>query len=234
MKIYIAGILISLLFISSCATLKDSYGPSGLSSAQHAYKEGNYEKAVVILEGHLAQGRLAERYDEAQFLLAESYFQLKDYRQAGGLFRGYVEDFPEGRRVKEASEYLGGINAILAKDQKEIAASYKEEEPPEDDAVSVVILNDHSYTLSPVFVGESGIDSYLVVTGIAFNRGGLPAEGLRIQVTVYSFFEKILDVGYANLGRLGPGEKLPFSVKIPYLKNVSMDRYEIKPLWSER
>ncbi|MBI3991169.1 MAG: hypothetical protein HY350_03360 [Candidatus Omnitrophica bacterium] len=227
--------LILILSISGCATFRTGDPKADLSLARQSYQEGNYERTVVLLEGYRVHGHLTKMSGEEQFLLAEAYYKLKDYQQSGSLFKGYLDNYPRGKRSKEAYEYLNGINKILARDEslirKKPVDGAAKEEPQDIQRANIVIENEHSYTLNPISSGDIGADSYLVITGIAFNNGTLPVNDLRVEITIYNFFEQILDVSYASLGHLDSGDKRPFSVKIPYLKKVAIDRYKIEPLW---
>lgn len=69
--------------------------------AKMYYEQGKYSKASVLLSDVVPIYRNTEKAEEALYLLAMSYFNMKDYLSAGEYFQRYSSNYPRGSKAME-------------------------------------------------------------------------------------------------------------------------------------
>ena len=64
--------------------------------AKKYFDEGKYSRTATLLEDVVQLTRTTSRGEEALYLLAQSYYKLKDYSTASEYFRTYYTTYPKG------------------------------------------------------------------------------------------------------------------------------------------
>jgi tol-pal system protein YbgF len=84
------------------------------SVARHIYEtayvdfvKGNFQSAIIGFRDFVKRFPMTDFSDDAQFMVAQSFFVLGEYPDAIGEFRKVLDDHPSGDRVPEAMYKLG-------------------------------------------------------------------------------------------------------------------------------
>jgi len=64
--------------------------------AKKYYEEGKYSRTATLLEDVVKMTRTTSRGEEALYLLAQSYYKMKDYSTAAEYFKTYYTTYPKG------------------------------------------------------------------------------------------------------------------------------------------
>lgn len=75
--------------------------------AKKAYENRKYVQAITLLEDLQTPMRGTENGEDANFLLAMSYFENKDYINSGVHFKNYYQRYPRGKYAELARFYSG-------------------------------------------------------------------------------------------------------------------------------
>ncbi|MDR1563275.1 MAG: outer membrane protein assembly factor BamD [Dysgonamonadaceae bacterium] len=101
-------ILIVLLFVS-CGeynkVLKSTDYNAKFSYAKKYFEQGKYSRAATLLEDIVPISRNTARGEEALYLLARSYYNMKDYQTSSEYFKSYFTSYPKGEYAELAHYY---------------------------------------------------------------------------------------------------------------------------------
>jgi outer membrane protein assembly factor BamD len=67
------------------------------------FEAGKYVKTTEIIEQILPRYRASEQGEELTWMVAQSYFGMKQYEIAGSYFNSYTEQFRYGKNIEEAT-----------------------------------------------------------------------------------------------------------------------------------
>ena len=164
------------------------------------------------LEERLEEARAAVDQNpgdlEKKLELADVLWRKGDYQEAGDVYEeildedpGYAEESALSRRVEVGSD--GELTLLTP---SEVQRREVEERP-------LVITNLESFRPSSSRDLFTRQHRHYVVSGQAVNRGDSTLNGVQVHVTIYGFGDVVYDTDTVNIGRLGPGERRPFSVR---------------------
>ena len=80
--------------------------------AKKYFDEGRYSRSATLLEDVVQMTRTTSRGEEALYLLAQSYYHMKDYSTAAGYFKTYYTTYPKGDYA-ELSRYYSAYGLYL-------------------------------------------------------------------------------------------------------------------------
>ena len=99
--------LLTLLLATSCGEyeklLKSTDFDLKKEKAKEYYEAGKYVKSTELIEQILPRFRASDSGEELTWMVAQSYFGMKQYELAGSYFSSYVEQFGYGKHVEEAT-----------------------------------------------------------------------------------------------------------------------------------
>lgn len=129
--LYLAVVLMALTSCGEYNKLLKSNDPDEkYEYAKVYYDQGKYSRAATLLTDVVPIYRGTEEAENAMWLLAMSYFQQKDYLQAGEYFVRYANNYPRGKHAMEArfnvayGDYMDSPDARL--DQEVTRRAIKE------------------------------------------------------------------------------------------------------------
>jgi outer membrane protein assembly factor BamD len=109
MKLKITGISILAFLFISCgeynAVLKNPDLTVKFDYAKKYFDQGKYGKAATLLEEVVQMSRTTSRGEEGMYLLAQSYYRMKDYATASEYFHSYYTAYPRGEYAELARYY---------------------------------------------------------------------------------------------------------------------------------
>jgi outer membrane protein assembly factor BamD len=109
MKSGITGFIIFSLILVSCGeynkVLKSTDYNVKLSYAKKYFEQGKYNRSASLLEDIVPVTRNTARGEEALYLLARSYYNMKDYLTASEYFKSYFNSYPKGEYAELAHYY---------------------------------------------------------------------------------------------------------------------------------
>ena len=109
MKLKLTGIFISVLFFISCGeynkVLKNPDTAFRFEYAKKYFEQGKYSRAATLLEDIVQVTRATSVGEEAVYLLAQSYYGMKDYISASSYFKTYYSSYPRGEYAELAHFY---------------------------------------------------------------------------------------------------------------------------------
>ena len=73
--------------------------------AKKYFDEGKYSRTATLLEDVVQMTRATSRGEEAMYLLAQSYYKMKDYSTASDYFKTYYTTYPKGDYAELARYY---------------------------------------------------------------------------------------------------------------------------------
>jgi len=73
--------------------------------AKKYFDEGKYSRTATLLEDVVQMTRTTSRGEEALYLLAQSYYKMKDYSTASEYFKTYYTTYPKGEYAELARYY---------------------------------------------------------------------------------------------------------------------------------
>lgn len=71
----------------------------------------------------------------------------------------------------------------------------------------------------------------VVISGEVENNGGGSISNLRIHIISYDFYRRVLDASYAYLGRLEPGETMPFSITVKGISQKEISKIDYRLIY---
>jgi outer membrane protein assembly factor BamD len=99
--------LLTLVLATSCGEyeklLKSTDFDLKKEKAKEYYEAGKYVKSTELIEQILPRFRASESGEELTWMVAKSYFGMKQYELAGSYFSAYIEQFGYGQHVEEAT-----------------------------------------------------------------------------------------------------------------------------------
>ncbi|MDR2920545.1 MAG: outer membrane protein assembly factor BamD [Tannerella sp.] len=105
-----------VLLCSSCGEynkiLKSTDYELKYSYAKKYFNEKKYTKAATLLEEVVTIFRGSTHAEESLYLLAQSYYGMKDYQTAAEYFKTYYNTYPKGEYA-ELSRYYSGYGLYL-------------------------------------------------------------------------------------------------------------------------
>jgi len=109
MKIKFAGIYIVLLLFLSCGEynkiLKEEDPEIRFQYAKQYFEQGKFSRSATLLEDMVRVIRGTTMGEEALYLLAQSYYNMKDYATASTYFKSYYSIYPRGEYAELAHYY---------------------------------------------------------------------------------------------------------------------------------
>lgn len=75
--------------------------------AKKAFEQKKYTQAYTILEGLISVFKGTDKAEESLYLLGLSYYENKDYINAGSYFKQYYSHYPKGQYAELARFYSG-------------------------------------------------------------------------------------------------------------------------------
>ncbi|MDR0612273.1 MAG: outer membrane protein assembly factor BamD [Dysgonamonadaceae bacterium] len=109
MKSKIAGIFLFLIVSVSCGeynkVLKLTDIDRKFEYAKRYFDEGKFSRAATLLEEVVQMRRGSGSGEEALYLLAQSYYGMKDYLTAAEYFSTYSKTYPKGKYTELARYY---------------------------------------------------------------------------------------------------------------------------------
>ncbi|MDR0686392.1 MAG: outer membrane protein assembly factor BamD [Dysgonamonadaceae bacterium] len=108
-------IIISLLLLS-CGeynkVLKSTDYNTKLSYAKTCFEQGKFSRAATLLEDMIPIIRNTAKGEEALHLIAQCYYNMKDYQTAAEYFKSYFTSYPTGKNA-ESAHYLSAYSLYL-------------------------------------------------------------------------------------------------------------------------
>jgi outer membrane protein assembly factor BamD len=109
MKFRISGFLLGALLLCSCGeynkVLKLTDYQAKFEYAKKYFEQGKFGRSATLLEEVVPVSRNSQRGEEALFLLARSYYEMKDYQTASEYFKSYYTSYPKGEYTELARFY---------------------------------------------------------------------------------------------------------------------------------
>lgn len=112
MKNYIYILLLAVMALSSCSTYNTLLKQTTdieyrYEAAKEYYINGEYSKAVPLLEGLVRVFKGSVKAEESLFLLAMCYYESHDYYTASQYFTTYYKNYPRGEYTELSRFYSG-------------------------------------------------------------------------------------------------------------------------------
>lgn len=109
MKFRIIYILLAVVVLGSCneynKILKSTDQDLKYTYAKKYFESGKYERSITLLEELVPYFKGTSRAEESLYLLAQSYYNSKDYSSATEMFTTYYNTFPKGQYAESALFY---------------------------------------------------------------------------------------------------------------------------------
>ncbi|MDR1372062.1 MAG: outer membrane protein assembly factor BamD [Dysgonamonadaceae bacterium] len=105
---FLSLILLSLLFCSCGEYNKILKSTDYLAKFEYAkkyFEQGKFSRSATLFEEVAPIVRNTARGEEAMYLLARSYYQMKDYQTASEYFKSYFTTYPKGEYAELAHFY---------------------------------------------------------------------------------------------------------------------------------
>ena len=102
--------VIIFLILCNKHTTKKTNPLETFKTAEILFKNKHYKKAIPLFNGFVMENPLSDSADKAQFLLAESYFNIKDYERAKQEYDFLTHQYPMSA-YKETALIKAGISA---------------------------------------------------------------------------------------------------------------------------
>jgi len=107
---HIGFVLQMVIMLSSCGgyekILKSGDIDTKYESALEYYEEGQYVKAVTLIEQILPRLKGTQKAEELDYLHAKCYYEMDDYVMAGHYYRSFVSNYFNSPRAEEA-DFMG-------------------------------------------------------------------------------------------------------------------------------
>lgn len=104
-------IIISILFLCSCSEYHKAQKSKDidykLEYAKKAFEQKKYVQSYTILKEIITLFKGTEKAEESLYLLALSYYENKEYLDAGMYFQTYYSRYPKGKYTELARFYAG-------------------------------------------------------------------------------------------------------------------------------
>ena len=107
MKLRIPIALLIMVIASSCGgyekLLKSTDYDLKKEKSKEYFEAGKYVKSTELIEQILPRFRASESGEDLTWMVAQSYYGMKQYDIAGSYFKSYVEQFRYGKHIEEAT-----------------------------------------------------------------------------------------------------------------------------------
>lgn len=107
MRFRLAIVPVLLVLVSSCGEyeklLKSPDYELKKAKAKEYFDARQYTRTTEILSQILPRYRATDEAEELNWMNAQSYFGMKDYFMAGSYYKQFMENFPFGKHIEEAS-----------------------------------------------------------------------------------------------------------------------------------
>jgi len=105
MKKFVFLVLISIAFVS-CSEYQKVLNKGTVSEqykmAEQLYKEGKYNKALVLFEKVIPSFKAKPQMQRIQFMVAKSNYETGNYDMASYYFNRFINNYPKSSKIKEA------------------------------------------------------------------------------------------------------------------------------------
>jgi outer membrane protein assembly factor BamD len=105
MKKFVFLVLISIAFVS-CSEYQKVLNKGSISQqyklAEQLYKEGKYNKALVLFEKVIPAFKAKPQMQRIQFMVAKANFETGNYDLAAYYFNRFINNYPKSSKIKEA------------------------------------------------------------------------------------------------------------------------------------
>lgn len=105
MKKFVFLVLISIAFVS-CSEYQKVLNKGSViqqyKMAEQLYKEGKYNKALVLFEKVIPSFKAKPQMQRIQFLVAKSNYEIGNYDTAAYYFNRFISNYPKSSKIKEA------------------------------------------------------------------------------------------------------------------------------------
>ena len=105
MKKFVFLVLISIAFVS-CSEYQKVLNKGTVSEqyklAERLYKDGKYNKALVLFEKVIPKFKAKPQMQRIQFMVAKSNFEVGNYDMAAYYFNRFINNYPKSSKIKEA------------------------------------------------------------------------------------------------------------------------------------
>lgn len=114
----LAGLIIwGIVFLVACKSefekIRTSNDPPRIyKQALTYYQEGDYQRALTLIELVINNYRGQKEYEDLNYMLADTYFKLKDYELASTYFKNFANGFLNSARREEA-DYMSAYSLYL-------------------------------------------------------------------------------------------------------------------------
>ena len=109
--IFIISVCATALLFTSCGeynkAMKSSDFNYKFEYAKKAFEQKKYSQAYTLLEDVISVFRGTDKAEESLYLLGLSYYENKDYLNAGSYFKQYYTQYPRGQYTELARYYVG-------------------------------------------------------------------------------------------------------------------------------
>jgi len=105
----VIGFSFIFLFFTACGEYNNILKSTDLTVkfeyAKKYFDQGKYSRTATLLEEVVQMTRTTSRGEEALYLLAQSYYKMKDYQTASEYFKTYFTTYPKGEYAELARFY---------------------------------------------------------------------------------------------------------------------------------
>ena len=109
MKLRFVGLLLIIALLSACSeynkVLKNSDPEYRYTFAKKYFDQGKFSRSATLLEDLVTIFRGTSHGEESLYLLARSYYGMKDYTTASQYFSTYYKTYPKGQYTELARFY---------------------------------------------------------------------------------------------------------------------------------
>jgi len=107
MRFRLFFVLLIIVLLSSCGEyeklLKSTDFELKKAKAKEYFDARQYTRTTEILSQILPRYRATEEAEELNWMNAQAYYGMKDYFMASNYYKSFIEQFPFGRHIEEAS-----------------------------------------------------------------------------------------------------------------------------------
>jgi outer membrane protein assembly factor BamD len=112
----LALILLMAVSLVSCSeyqkVLNKGKNSERYKLAEELYKKGDYKKAIPLFEKLTGPYAGKPQMERIQYMIADSYFQNKDYSLSSYYFSKFISNYPKSSKVEEAA-FLSAYSSYL-------------------------------------------------------------------------------------------------------------------------
>lgn len=109
LKTKVLGFSFVVLLFTACGEYNNILKSTDLNVkfeyAKKYFDQGKYSRTATLLEEVVQMTRSTSRGEEAMYLLAQSYYKMKDYITASEYFQTYYKTYPKGEYAELARFY---------------------------------------------------------------------------------------------------------------------------------